>query len=216
MVGHLLCDLDGTLIDSAEGILESLRLCLNRAGIESRVNLSTDLLGLPLRALLGAVIDSDDPLTHAEIDRAFRHEYDERGFLSARPYPGIPEALGMLAEGDIALHLVTNKRLAPTLSILGALGWSGTFSSIDTLDSSPGASTKTDVVEQILQRLRLPLESVALVGDSVDDAHAARDNGVTFAWASWGYGAHPTLRGLGVELADAGELARFGLGESAG
>lgn len=48
MFQHVLFDLDGTLVDSADGVLSALRRCLDRAGLEPRVELSRALIGPPL------------------------------------------------------------------------------------------------------------------------------------------------------------------------
>jgi putative flippase GtrA len=98
------------------------------------------------------------------------------------------------------LHLVTNKRRLPTRRILEVLGWWGLFSSVNTLDSSAHATSKTDVVAGLLTESDIPKFSTRLVGDSLDDAIAARDNGIAFLWARWGYGRDPLLATMGASL----------------
>jgi phosphoglycolate phosphatase len=211
MFDHLLCDLDGTLVDSSDGILDSLRRSLQNAGFRSHVELSSALIGPPLRALVAAAVGSSDPVVLADCEAAFRDEYDERGYLATRPYPGTTEALREMHSKAVRLHLVTNKRLTPTLRILEALGWSGFFSSVGTLDSCDSAKSKTDVVARLLQQFDIRGSSAALVGDSADDAAASRDNGVAFAWASWGYGRDPALATQGVTLTNLRHLVRYAL-----
>jgi phosphoglycolate phosphatase len=200
MFGHLLCDLDGTLIDSAESIVESLRRCLATAGIEPRIPLENSLIGPPLRSLIGAVIAPADASATTAIEEAFRREYDSQGYRAAKPYPGVSRALRELGGNGVALHLVTNKRFAPTRSIITNLGWSDLFTTVDTLDLCPGAASKTELVMQLLRRMDVVPSAAALVGDSSDDARAAHANGLKFAWASWGYGSENILRVGDVKL----------------
>jgi phosphoglycolate phosphatase len=215
VITHVLFDLDGTLIDSCDGILESLRRCIERAGLRPRIELTRELIGPPLPALIATAIGSIDPGLVTELEEAFRREYDQRGCLASRPYPGIGAAVHELSAAGLPLHIVTNKRLRPTRRILRALGWCGSFITVNTLDSCVGAANKTDVVARLLERIGVPGVSATMVGDSEDDATAARGNGVAFAWASWGYGLERALAHDGVRLADARHLVRHILNATA-
>jgi phosphoglycolate phosphatase len=206
---HLFCDFDGTLVDSSDGILETLRSCLASSGSSAKVELTSRLIGPPLRVMLQTASGSNDLEWLAEIETAFRREYDERGYLATRPYPGIVESLAELRAQAVRLHIVTNKRLVPTLKILDMLRWSDIFSTVNTLDSSPAGSKKTQVVAELLSRIRAQTSEVVLVGDTADDAVAARDNGILYAWASWGYGREVDVGSSGVALADAKHLVQL-------
>jgi phosphoglycolate phosphatase len=215
VIAHVLFDLDGTLIDSCDGILESLRRCIERAGLQPRIELTRQLVGPPLSTLIATAMGSSDPTLLTELEAAFRREYDRHGWLASRPYPGIGAALRALNGAGLQLHVVTNKRLRPTRRILRALGWSGTFKTVNTLDSCVAATSKTDIVARLLERFGVAGSSATLVGDSEDDAAAARGNGVAFAWASWGYGTDRVVAHCGVRLADARHLVRYVLGATA-
>jgi phosphoglycolate phosphatase-like HAD superfamily hydrolase len=90
---HLLRDLDGTLVDSSNGILNTQRTCLASLGKHSKVDLTHQLIGPPLRTMIQAATGSSDVGSTTEIETAFRVEYDLRGYLATRAYPGIREAL---------------------------------------------------------------------------------------------------------------------------
>jgi phosphoglycolate phosphatase len=215
VVPHVLFDLDGTLVDSCDGILDSLRRCIERAGLHPCIELTRELVGPPLSALIATALGSIDPGLLTELEEAFRREYDQRGYRASRPYPGIGAALHELSAAGLQLHVVTNKRLRPTRRILRALGWCGSFTTVNALDSYGGATSKTDVVARLLERIGVPGSSATLVGDTENDAAAARGNGVAFAWASWGYGLDRALAHGGVRLADACHLVRHFLSATA-
>jgi phosphoglycolate phosphatase len=210
---HVLCDFDGTLVNSSAGILDTLRSCLDAAGRRPSAGISERLIGPPLRTMIETAIGSGDAAAIDEIEAAFCREYDEGGYLATQPYPEISEALFELRAQGVSLHIVTNKRRVPTLRILDMLGWSEVFATVSTLDASAPGTSKTEVVARLLTRLRAPVSSVAFVGDSLDDAIAARKNGLCFAWASWGFGSESELAVLGVPVADARHLVRFLLDE---
>lgn len=207
--GDVLLDLDGTLVDSSQSILESLGHCLAAAGIEPRVSLTPALIGPPLQRLVALAIGSDDPAAIAPIARAFSTEYDSRGYRAAAPYPGIDALLREAARAGRRLHIVTNKRRAPTVKILDLLDWAPLFESVNTLDSTPAARTKADVVTSLLAARAMPAPTTVLVGDTEDDALAAERNGLAFGWATWGYGREPLAGGRCTRLADAADLGRF-------
>lgn len=187
MLKHVFFDFDGTLIDTSDGILSTVRECIHRAGIPIQIEPSYKLIGPPLRSMIATVIGSDHPGI-ANLEDAFRTAYDERGYLQSSPFPGIEEALQTFRASEVVLHIVTNKRLVPVRLILDSLGWSGYFETVYTLDTTPGAQTKSDVVARLLAKLETSQNSAVMVGDSLDDQLAAKANNMKFAWASWGYG----------------------------
>ena len=212
MIRHLLLDFDGTLVDSSDGVLDSMRRAVTAAGLVLRVELTSAMIGPPLRRLAATAIGSTDPQLLDQLESAFRRDYDERGYLSTRPYPGVRSALAEIGQAGVRLHVVTNKRIGPTRQILDALGWRNIFASISTLDTCVAAHSKTDVVGRLLATLSATGAGASLVGDSADDAAAARGNGLAFGWASWGYGRDPWLATAGTRLTDAPDLVRYALG----
>jgi phosphoglycolate phosphatase len=212
MYEHVVFDFDGTLVDTSAGILGTLQRCLERAGLRSRVALSSALIGPPLRALVTAALGAEDAALIERIEADFRRDYDATGYRATQPYPGIEAALQALTRAGRTLHIVTNKRRLPTQQILATLGWSASFATLGTLDSSGSAANKAEVVAQLLARLGAAGPAATLVGDSRDDAQAARHNRIDFAWASWGYGRDPALAEGAVRLADPGEIAPYVLG----
>ena len=205
MFSHVFCDFDGTLVDSSDGILQSLQTCIDRAGLSVLIEPSRALIGPPLRSMIASVI-GPNPADISSVESAFRAEYDDHGYLLTTPFPGIEMALRDLRTQGVSLHIVTNKRLIPVRQILETLRWTGYFSSISTLDSTARAASKGDVVARLLAKLDVPIDSVILVGDSLDDRLAAEANGIAFAWASWGYGQDPSLRAAGLPLVEVSDL----------
>jgi phosphoglycolate phosphatase len=194
-------DLDGTLVDSAPGILESYAHALQAHGLVPRVPIDQGLVGAPLASVLSTLSGLDDPDRLSELARTFRADYDDAGWRRLTPYPGARETLATLSGRGLRLFLATNKRIAPTRRILDHLGWTRLFDEIRSLDDQlPPPPDKPFLVASIVRLSGIPPAATAFVGDSADDARAARENGLTFIGATWGYG------GVSAESLEEGEV----------
>ncbi|HTP39598.1 MAG TPA: HAD family hydrolase [Steroidobacteraceae bacterium] len=198
-MAQLLFDFDGTLVDSAPGILESMRAAFTATGLTARIPMTELINGLPLRAALVRALGADDLPRIARLEAAFREHYDGVGHRGTRPYPGIPAALDALRAAGHRLHIVTNKRLAPTQLILAQLQWDALFDTVNTLDSSPGLQRKSEVVARLLSGIGGPA-TATMIGDTEEDAAAALDNGLPFVWVRWGYGREARPQGNSHEV----------------
>jgi len=186
----ILFDFDGTLIDSARSILAGFELALAREGLQPAVPLAPSLIGPPLPKTLATLAGTEDPTVIAKLAAAYREAYDGGGYRETEVYPGVSTMLEGLAEAQISLHIVTNKRIAPTRLILDHLGWTRWFRGIYALDAlEPAAAHKTALVSAVMQRESLAPTRTWMVGDSAEDRRAAEGNGLQFFSATWGYGA---------------------------
>lgn len=185
----VLFDFDGTLIDSAPGILASFEAALRATGLAAAVPLSPALIGPPLAKTAAMLLGRDDPDAVRALVAAFRDDYDTAGYRATSVYAGVTTMLEGLAQAGIALHIVTNKRIAATRLILDHLGWTPRFTGIYALDAlQPPAPHKPALVADVLQRERIVAERSWMVGDSAEDRRAALANGLRFFGAAWGYG----------------------------
>ena len=202
----VLFDFDGTLVDSAPGILASFEAALRATGLRPAVPLEPSLIGPPLAKMVAMLIGRDDPAAVQPVVEAFRADYDTVGYRSTAVYEGVTTMLDGLADARIPLHIVTNKRIAATRRILEHLGWTARFAGIYALDAlEPAAPHKPALVTEMLRREGLTAARIWMVGDSAEDRRAAESNGLRFFGAAWGYGAapqgDPTVGGTATALA---------------
>lgn len=181
-------DLDGTLVDSAPGILAALRDALHVNGVTALVPLDVSLIGPPLPALITEVAGPLDAATLSCISAAFKNAYDNSGYLQTRVYPGIEALLAGLREHDKRIFIATNKRRVPTQRIIHHLGWAGWFEGVHSLDDlAMQGATKADLIRHILKTHNLRRNRTVYVGDREEDAQAAHDARLAFMHAAWGY-----------------------------
>jgi phosphoglycolate phosphatase len=205
VITTVLFDLDGTLSDSAPGILASLRHAFVRNGI-------AELTPEQERALLGPPFyESLPPLIGAERLRTviadYREYYGARGMFDTVRYDGVLELVQGLRERGITLAVATSKPEPYAVPIVRHLGLGEAFTTVcgDTLDGQ--RDSKALVVGEALRRLgKPPASDVLMVGDRVHDVEGAAAHGVAVLGAGWGYGTPAELAGARAVFASAAEL----------
>lgn len=181
-------DLDGTLIDSARDLAESIGELLESYGV-APLPLSEVVTmvgeGAPMlvrRAM--ATADIHPPLEEALA--RFMQIYDRRLMDHTVPYEGMREMLSVVVRRG-PLAVLTNKPLGPSIGILEALGLRGFFSRVIGGDSEYGR--KPDPKGLLSLQALAPGDQIVMVGDSPADWKVAQAAGVPFVFARFGFGA---------------------------
>ena len=181
-------DLDGTLIDSAPGILKGFETAFARCCVTPRQPWSTTLIGPPLLQTIAEQCGSQDPELLESLRAAFVAYYDNEGFRLSTPYFGIHDLLETLQGRGVRQFIATNKRIGPTQRILSHLGWISLFEGVFGVDSVAAAPTpKVEVIRHITRTFDLIGERSLYVGDRMEDYEAASTAGLPFALATWGF-----------------------------
>ncbi|HEY2377009.1 MAG TPA: HAD-IA family hydrolase [Gemmatimonadaceae bacterium] len=181
----VLFDLDGTLIDSIELILASMRYAFAKC----RAPQPTDAewltgVGTPLRTMFQQYASDD-----AEIDR-FIAAYREHQFANhddlVRCYDAVPATVAALAAAGNRLAVVTSKTEALAGRGLKHVGLAGYFDTVIGCDSCSRHKPHPEPVLTALERLGYQPDEAAFVGDSVHDVEAGNAAGVLTVAALWG------------------------------
>lgn len=182
-------DLDGTLIDSASGILQAFTAAFAHCGVTPRQAWNASLIGPPLLQTIAQQCGSQDPALLESLRAAFIASYDSEGFRLSTPYDGVHEMLENLRSQGVRLFIATNKRILPTGRVLQYLEWDALFEGIFGADSlAPTYTPKAEVIQHIIQHFGLIPGNSLYVGDRLEDYQAATAAGLPFALATWGFG----------------------------
>lgn len=183
----ILFDLDGTLTDSGEGILNCAELALAHFGlpIPTREEMRV-FVGPPLEETFqkfGVPADRTD-----EAIAVYRSRYTTVGKFENFPYPGIRELLERLKADGHRLFVATSKPEGMSVEILEKFGLAAYFEKIcgATLDGS--RSKKADVIEYLLSQTE-SCDQAVMVGDTAFDVIGAKAHSIPTIGVSWGYGA---------------------------
>ena len=186
MTKDIFFDLDGTLTDSGEGIINCAILGLEHFGlpIPSREE---------MRVFVGPPLDQTfikfgvPPEKAREAIDVFRSRYVVVGKFENHPYPGIHQALQTLKEQGHRLYVATSKPEVTALEVLQKYELTQYFTQIvgATLDGS--RSHKADVIAYLLRQIG-DIHSAVMVGDTAFDVTGAAAHGIPTIGVSWGYG----------------------------
>lgn len=202
----LLFDIDGTLIDTFEGILAATNAALAEIG-EPPVprDVLRPLVGIPVDRQMEMLHKVAGGATAAVAESYYRHfvEYVERG---VRPYPGVIETLRSL-EGR-AIGTVTTRRREVATLMLRKAGLDGYFRSIVGGDEVSRPKPEPDLPRYSARALGVPTSACVVVGDAPVDILAGRAAGTWTVAATYGYGDPEEIRAArpDVEIADISEL----------
>ncbi len=185
MTAVVLLDLDGTLIDSGEGVVASLREGFRGAGLQPPDDeVLRSFIGPPIHDSARRV--GVPPELHDAVVDGYQRAFAQRGNLMARVFDGVPEALAQLRGAGARLVVATAKPHTFAVPVLAHLGLAP---SLDGVFGAPDdeSDTKGQIIARALASVGPDVRAV-MVGDREHDVEGARDNGLDCVGVLWGFG----------------------------
>lgn len=197
---YLLFDLDGTIIDSAEGVIKCLWYSFDHFGFKPEENADlTVFLGPPLEKMLGEYCNVDEEKALA-MTAKFRERYKTKGLYENTLYPGITEALKRLHDSGKTLMLATSKMELYARKILETHGIDKYFDDISGAVPEKNISSKEAVISELLNRRGIKdMDDVIMIGDRKYDVEGAKAFGIDCLGVSYGYGTEEELTAAGAK-----------------
>ena len=189
-------DLDGTLTDSGEGIINCATLALQHFGlpVPSRKEMGV-FVGPPLDQTF---IRFGVPAEKAQeaID-VFRSRYLVTGKFENSPYPGIHELLDTLKNQGHRLFVATSKPETTAVEILHKFSLAPYFEVICGATFDGTRVHKADVIAYLLNKIGTT-ENILMVGDTEFDVLGAQAHGIPTIGVAWGYGSVEAMEQAGA------------------
>ena len=196
MTRSILFDLDGTLTDSGEGIINCAILALEHFGcpIPSREALRV-FVGPPLHE---SFIKHGVPEDKAEEAVAiYRSRYIPIGKYENTPYPGIRELLERLQAEGHKLYVATSKPEGMSVDILEHFDLAKYFTRICGASMDTSRTNKDAVIAYLLNECGAQQDAI-MVGDTAFDVLGAKVHGIPTIGVSWGYGTVEDMEKAGA------------------
>lgn len=182
----ILFDLDGTLTDSGEGIINCATLALEHFGlpVPSREEMRV-FVGPPLQdTFVKFGVPADKAV---EAIAVYRSRYIPIGKYENTPYPGIRELLETLRSHGHKLYVATSKPEGMSVDILEHFDLAKYFTRICGASLDLSRNTKEAVIAYLLEQ-NGRADNMVMVGDTAFDVIGAAAHGIPTIGVSWGYG----------------------------
>lgn len=200
----VLFDLDGTLINSQEGITKGVQYALREyLGIEEPdLESLRCFIGPPLALMFDQKYHVPAEKIEPTVTK-YREYYDSIGMNQCELYPGVKEVLQRMHEKGYILGLASSKPESSCASILENKGVAHFFDYIVGASIGPERREKVLVLEEAFRRMDVTDRSqVVLIGDTKYDAVGAAKAGIDCIGVTYGFGTRE-------ELLEAGAVAVF-------
>jgi phosphoglycolate phosphatase len=179
-------DLDGTLTDSAEGIVASFLHALSHVGAAvPEGDLAAQIVGPPMDDTFRSMKlgeSADDAIA------AFRAEYGNRGWAMNTLFDGIAQLLADLRAAGVRLAVATSKLEPTARRILAHFELEQHFEVVAGASADGSRKSKHEVLAHALAQLQPLPDRVLMVGDRSHDVDGAAAHGIDTVVVGWGYG----------------------------
>ena len=194
-------DLDGTLTDSAPGVLACVRYACERLGIDPGDRVRAEhFLGPPLMASFTAQFGLDEERARQAVTW-YRERYAVTGLYENRVYDGVVPMLAALRREGVRLGVATGKPEVFTGRVLAHFGLAPYFDVVVTASLADAGDEKPAVLRRGMTLLGLSdADRCVMVGDRASDIRAALACGAVPVGVTYGAGSERELRDAGARL----------------
>lgn len=191
----LVFDLDGTLVDTAPDLVDTLNVVFAREGLPAvPYESARTMIGGGAKAMLLRGLEADGrEATPALMDRLFAEfleHYTANIAVRSRPFPGLIEALDLLAQRGHRFAVCTNKLERLSLLLLRELDLADRFAAICGQDTFGIQKPDPEILRRTIAAAG-GAGAAVMIGDSVTDIRTARAAGIPVIAVDFGYSEQP-------------------------
>ncbi|MGN1115186.1 MAG: HAD-IA family hydrolase [Candidatus Ornithomonoglobus sp.] len=197
---YVFFDLDGTLTDPQEGIINCVKYALESFGIyEADHSKLMRFIGPPLVDSFCEYYGFDEEKSLKAVAK-YRERFADVGIFENKVYDGIYDMLQRLTDSGRILALATSKPKVYADRIMAKYRLRPYFKLISGSELDGTRNNKNEVIEYAIERLSCPRESVIMVGDRKYDIIGAKQCGVVSCGVRFGYAEPGELEAAGADF----------------
>ena len=168
----IIFDLDGTLIDSADGIVEAFNYAMTQNGLPSQPRDEiVKHIGFSLDHMFGVFTDGNFDSLKNDFTLKARHTVVD----SSNPLNGANETVVSLFESGYNLGIATTKWRRNIDSILIKLGWNEYFCEVIGGDEVTKIKPDPEMFSSLMALMKADPENTVIVGDTINDILPAKE-----------------------------------------
>lgn len=181
-------DLDGTLLDTSEGIIKAVEYTIRKYNLNKLTNDQLlSFIGPPIQESFNRMYNFDEEKCQ-RLAETFRERYKTIDLLKAKPYNGIYELLNHLLENNIKIAVSTYKREDYAKTLLDAFEFNKYFNIINGADNY-NKLKKKDIIKLSINDCKINNNSkVVYIGDTQSDLNASKELEINFIGVNYGFG----------------------------
>lgn len=186
----VLFDLDGTLVDSRPGIVHSLRMALQGAGVTLDEDHDfTWCIGASLWKIFEHYLETTDRHHLEAAVASYRHIYRDGPMFEYDIYEGVLTTLSELKKSGTRVAIATAKVHEYAREIIGVSDLAQHVDHVYGSELDGRNVEKSDLIRMILHEEKIESSSVVMIGDRHHDIDGALANGVAAIGVTYGYGS---------------------------
>ncbi|MBQ8086062.1 MAG: HAD-IA family hydrolase [Lachnospiraceae bacterium] len=200
MIDTVIFDLDGTLLNTLDDLMDSVNYALGKFGLLPRSRQEVRaFLGNGAEVLMNKSIDGRlDASSTEKCIETFKHYYKEHMDIKTKPYEGVLELIRELLKKGYHMAIVSNKFDAAVKG-LNVDYFEGLFPVAIGESSKVARKPAPDTVVKALNELGSSTDRAIYVGDSEVDIMTAKNSGLPCVSVTWGFRDEALLSNLGTD-----------------
>ncbi len=192
-------DLDGTLVDTAPDLVDTLNVVFAREGLPPvPYDTARKLIGGGARAMIASGVEAEGlvfpPAKLEQLFADFIAHYSEHVADRSQPFPGLVEALDTLCAEGWRFAVCTNKLEGLSVKLLKELGLAERFVAICGQDTFGVQKPDPEVLRCTIAAAGGRPQSAIMIGDSMTDVRTARAASVPVIAVDFGYTEIPAAQ----------------------
>lgn len=187
-------DMDGTLLDSAPGIIKTIHEVFNELNISfPEMEDESRLIGPPLKYVYHHMLGLD----MVQLEKAISHHhryYMSHGIFETTLFPGVRELMRDLKLAGAKVGVATSKYYQFAEKLMDHFGLEPYIDLAEMSNGTEMTSTKENMIATIMSSFKSKAERTVMIGDTIYDAEGARLNAISFIAVLYGYGTHENMQ----------------------